>query len=282
MAAKRHWATWPSRFAGELNGTSGLAGAGGAILTGLSFGGLTAASGALALVTGGLGIILMAGAVVAAGAKSLPVPLVNPADIVGEDRSLDQLNSLEPKIFAVGIVGPSHAGKSTLASRILHQPGPTRMSRTHGIHCYVAALQTGPVKYVAMVDGPGDKFAMQFSVVENSQIVYVILDHNAAGNSETDQARIAEHHEFQRQLREYLAARSKRLVWVHLLLNKRDLWERKSHGGLLEFLTLETEQWAKSNLSERVTFALHSNEFASDIDRLLADTVTFLGKHKPT
>ena len=71
MVAKRHWGSWPARFVSELNGTSGLAGAGGALLAGLSFGGLTAASGVAAVVTGGFGILLMGGAVIAADRKSV-------------------------------------------------------------------------------------------------------------------------------------------------------------------------------------------------------------------
>jgi hypothetical protein len=279
MAGKRRWTKWPGKFMSELNGTSGLAGAGGAVLTGLSFGGLTAASGALALVTGGVGIVLMGAAVIAAGARSFPDRLVNPADIVGEDRSLDQLGNLEPAVFAVGIVGPSQAGKSTLASRILAVP--PRNQRTHGLHCYIAALQTAPVKYVAMLDGPGDQYAMQFSVVENSQIVFVILDHNIHEHATMDKERILEHRRFQKQLRDYLIAKSKRLMWVHLLLNKRDLWENLSHDELLAFLQTETDEWTKSNLSQRVSSAIHSNEKPSDIADTLTEVKRFIGSHTP-
>jgi len=281
MVGKRRWLTWPAKFVAELNSTSGLAGAGGAVLAVLAFGGLTAASGPLAVVVGGLGILLTAGAAVASGTKSFPPRLVNPTDIVGEDKAIGQLDSLEPRVFAVGIVGPSEAGKSTLASQILHKPKPRGSHRTQGVHCYIAALQTAPVMYIAMIDGPGDKFAAQFEVVEHSHIVLVALDHSDSGGVATEAPRIAEHRRFQKQLRDYLVARSKTMEWVHLLMNKRDLWERGPHQDLLDFLKVETDEWTKSNLSRRVTSAVHSNESAYDITELLKDVAAFLESHKP-
>jgi len=200
---------------------------------------------------------------------------------VGEDGPIDRLSAFEPPIFAVGIVGPSQAGKSTLASRILQNAPPNRSPRTQGLHCFVAALQTAPLNYLAMVDGPGDQFAMQFTVVECSQIAFVILDHNMFDSVAADPQRRIEHHNFNKQLRAFLAAKSRQLIWVHLLLNKRDLWEKAPHQNVLDLLKSETEEWTKSNLARRVTSAIHSNENPSDIACVLAEIRTFLGSHRP-
>ncbi len=282
MAAKRRWSEWPGKFVSELNGTSGLAGFGGALLTGLSFGGLTAASGALAVITGGVGIVIMGGAVLVAGAKSLPPKLIHPSDVVGQDQTIEDLVKIDPKPFAVGIVGPSQAGKSTLARRILQQPQPAKVPRTQGVHCHVAALQTAPLTYVAMVDGPGNQYAMQFSVVEHSQIAFVLLDHNSGdGAAHIDTNRVKDHQHFQEQLRHYLVAKGQKLRWVHIILNKQDLWHQVDHQNLLRFLEDETKQWRNSNLSMRVTSSVHSNESPADIASLLSEIKTFVASHKP-
>jgi hypothetical protein len=154
MPGKRRWKNWPKRLTTELNGVSGIAGVGG---TALSVAGWTAVTGPVGIVLGGLGIVIAAGAFGHAIWKSIPPQLQKPEDLVGQNLSLDILAKVHPPVPTLGVVGPSKAGKTTLKSRLSHQPTPTE--RTQVVRAYIAPLVTTPVKYIAILDGGGESYA---------------------------------------------------------------------------------------------------------------------------
>lgn len=275
MAGKRRWKDWPKRVANELNGTSGIAGAGGTLLT---IGGWALLPSVAAVVTSGVGVLITAGAMGVAAWKAIPPKFRNPIDLVGRRLPLDQLDNVHPPLPKLGIVGPSMVGKSTLLNVILTQPPPDE--RTQGVHTYVAPLQTNPVQYVAIIDGGGQMLADQFSVAAPADILCIVLDHHRSNSEKNvDKQRLTEHSLFQEQLRGYLATQRNKLAWVHLLLNKQDLWKDapdQERQSLLEFLLSEVKTWEGGNWARRVTYALHSNRYTDDVGNFLRQIVAFL------
>jgi hypothetical protein len=278
MAGKRRWRSWYKRFTQELNGTSGLASLGGALLAVISFMGLNAFSGTIAAFTGGIGIFITTVAVGMAVYKAIPPILRNPSDHVGQRLSLDKLADLDPPPLKLSVVGPPMAGKSTLVSRILQQIPPNQ--RTQSVHAYIAALQISPPHYLAMLDGSGQMYADQFEIGASADILCIILDHNRSDTEKNvDNSRISEHLEFNAQLRGYLGKQNRKLTWVHLLLNKRDLWKNtliQERQTLTKFLQGEEKEWRQSNLAKNVTSEEYSNRYPDDGGILLQKIYEFL------
>ena len=273
MTSKRIWRLWPRRFIQELNPTSGFASLGGAILAVVSFGGWNAFSGPFSVVFGVLGIVVIAVAIAIAAFKAVPPALRNAADYVGQRLSLDKLDQIDPPLPKLGIVGPGMVGKTTLLSRILQQAPPQQ--RTQEVHCFIAVLQTSPIRYLAMLDGPGQMFAGQFEIASYADILCIILDHNESDQERSiDRMRIQTNIEFQEQLRDFLVKTPRKPSFVHLLLNKRDLWgdvsvPKADQTLLRNFLVDEVKKWKQSNLVKEVNSVEYSNFYHGDIVALL-------------
>ncbi|MFM7641530.1 MAG: GTPase domain-containing protein [Cyanobium sp.] len=269
MTSKRRWSLWPRRFIEELNPTSGFASLGGAILTIISFVGWNASSGPMSVVFGVLGIVVITLAIAIAALKAIPPALRNAADYVGQRLNLDKLDQIDPPLPKLGIVGPGMVGKSTLLSRILQQAPPQQ--RTQEVHFFIAVLQTSPIRYLAMLDGPGQMFAGQFEIASYADILCIILDHNGSDQEKLiDRMRIQTNLEFQEQLRDFLAKRPRKPSFVHLLLNKRDLWgdvsvPQADQLFLRNFLVDEEQKWKHSNLAKEVNSVEYSNFRHDDI-----------------
>lgn len=273
MSTRRRWKIWPRSFIQELNSTSGLAALGGAILAVIAFGGWNVSSRPLTVIFGVLGVIIILAAIAIAASRAFPPALRNPESYVGQRLSLDKLDQFYPPLPKLGIVGPEMAGKSTVISRILQQAPPDQ--RTEEVHFFIAVLQTSPIRYLAMLDGPGQMFAGQFEIAALADILCVVVDHNKSSQDKSiDNSRVQSNIEFQDQLRGYLAKQNRKQKLVHLLLNKRDLWNDVSVSQsdkvyLKDFLVGETRKWKISNLASEVTSAEYSNFNHEDTVRLL-------------
>jgi hypothetical protein len=281
MARKRRWKTLHKRFIQELNGTSGLAGFGGALLAFISFIGLNALSSPIAAFVGSLGILITTVAIGMAVYKAIPPILKNPSDYVAKRLPLDELAEMDPSPLRLSVVGPPRVGKSTLVSRVRQQLPPNQ--RTNGVHAYIVSLQTAPPHHFAILDGPGQMFADQIQIGASADILCIILDHNDSDTEQdVDSVRIDEHIWFHEQIRGYFRNQNRRLAWVHLLLNKRDLWENSSPQDLqilTEFLKRQEREWRQSNLAENVTSEKYSNNFPNDGVLLLNQVREFLEEH---
>ncbi|BAY46255.1 hypothetical protein SAMD00079811_38630 [Scytonema sp. HK-05] len=273
MAGKRRWKQWFGRFTQELNLTSGLASLGGLILSIIAFVGLNAFSSTLAALVGILGIIIAVIAITIPAWKAIPPRLKNANTLVGQRLNLEKLQEVDPPLLKLGVVGPELVGKSTLLMRILHQT-PAKV-RTDTVHAYVTSLKIEPFHFIALLDGPGEMYANQFQVATPANILLIVLDHHASDNEKSiDEARIQKHIDFQKQLRWHLREQNNKPASIHLLLNKRDLWEKNSQNEcirLKKFLESEEKAWKDSNLVAQVTSAEHSNERPNDIAQLVSD-----------
>jgi GTPase SAR1 family protein len=227
-----------------------------------------------------IGILTTVIAIAIAAYKAIPPIFRHPDALIGQRLSLDKLDNIYPPLFRLGVVGPSMVGKTTLLKRILQQV--PLYQRTLEVHAYVAVLQRSPILYLAMLDGPGQGFADQFNIASHADILCIILDHNASDHEKSiNEDRIQEHLMFQQQLRWHLAKEARKPSKearkpssVHLLLNKRDLWEDSSvtqvdKERLKKILRDEEGRWKESNLARKVTCAEFSNHDPNNIADLL-------------
>ena len=281
MTSARRWSRWPKRTAEELNGISGLAGLGGAAF---GVGTWAAISGPVGLVLAGAGLVITAGTLGYAIYRAVPPKLKRAEALVGQTIELQELASVREQLPRLSIVGPSMAGKTTLKDRLTFS-GPTT-TRTQKMTAYVAATQSAPPSFIAILDGGGEKYPQQFRLAEHCDCLCLVVDHNASDvDSKVDPVRLAQHEEFLRQIRHYLDENScqpKR--WIRLLVNKRDLWNSASaaeRAMLVAFYTKELAQWKHGPRSGDVELLLHSNSDPIDVAKfaeLMKTTAVSLGK----
>lgn len=251
----REWRTWPKRAIKEINASSGVVG-----LAGVALG--LAASPILTAVGG----VVVAGALGVAAWKGFPEKKNNPSELVGKGLDLDALKNVSPLPKKLGLIGASRSGKTTLLDHLRN--ATAEGLRTDEVYAAIVPLQVNPEKYVALIDGAGHQYSQQFKVAENSDILVIFLDHDKSDfKKQATKKRLAEHAEFLAQLVYYLRGnRSTPLSHVHLLLNKKDLWNDDAKKSELEdwFNNILTT-WQGNGLAEEVSWAYHSNRSPDDI-----------------
>lgn len=258
---RRKWNTWPTRFGKALTETSGIVGLAGIAIS---------AAGAIfaAPVILGAGGVTIGGALLYAGYRGIPPELKSASELVGTSVPIQVLDEIDHPILKLGIVGSSQSGKTTFLQQVLQQPPET--TRTHKVYAAIVALQTTPVTYIALIDGDGEQFAHQFEVVENADFILIFLDHNLGdANVAKSKERIDEHDRFIKQLEFHLKQR-KQIARVHLVLNKRDLWEKsKSSDELQDWFNTHVNSLKHASYADVVTSGFHSNIIAADIGRIM-------------
>lgn len=153
MSQKRLWGRWPARFSDKLNGISGLAGLGGAAI---GVAGWSVLAGTAAFAMTGLGIAITVGTVALAAVKAIPPRLKSPEDLNGCTVSIGELDQSSTRLPVLSIIGPTQTGKTTLRHRLAFSPAP--LTRTQQITAYVTSLPMSPPRYVAVLDGGGERF----------------------------------------------------------------------------------------------------------------------------
>ena len=258
---RRRWRTWPQRFGKALMDTGGVVG-----LIGVGISAVGATIAAPVVIT--IGGVTIGGALLYAGYRGIPHRMLSASEIVGTSPTLIELEDINPPIFKLGIVGYTQSGKTTFLRQALHQePGTTRTSK---VYATILALQSSPVTYVALLDGDGEQLPQQFEVAEKADLLLVFLDHNQGDdNIAKSKERLEEHDRFMRQL-EFYMSRRKPLTHLHLVLNKRDLWERsKGADELRDWLAAHVSHLKGANICSDITSDVHSNLIASDISKMV-------------
>jgi hypothetical protein len=275
MGKQREWGTWPRRISDQLNGVSGIAGVGGAVVSAAGWG-LLAGLPATILTVTGLGIAALASGY--ALKKSIPPKIKSAVDFVGIPTTLDEILKIQPRIPTLSIVGPSQAGKTTLKQRLNFDDAAN--ARTQQIVGDVVSLQTTPPSYFALLDGGGEKFAQQFKLAEACDCLCLVVDHNISDTAaDVDLNRLSQIRELMVQTRHYLdEQKSSKKEWIHILVNKHDLWKNATDTQRTEFEHFcrdEISKWEVGQRAKIVTYHYHSNEFPDDVAhfmRLLKQT----------
>jgi len=258
----------PGRFANELNGVSGIAGVGG---TAIGIAGWTALAGTAGTILMSSGLAISVFAFGYAIVKAIPPTFKRSEDLIGNPISMEVLGEIDPPVFTLAIVGPSRAGKTTLKNRLSFRPRTDQ--RTQSITAQIVPIANVPKGYIAILDGGGEQFVQQFKICEKADCICIVLDHNETSEEQNvDNDRIRQQKEFLKQIRYHLTSAGCRpKKWIHLLLNKRDLWEKSPDTSLMiDFVESELEDWKNGRYSNETELFFHSNESGDDIARLMA------------
>lgn len=258
---KRRWTTWPRRFGRPLTEASAYVGV---IGVGISAVGASVAAPALLIA----GAVTIGSALLYAGYRGIPPKLKAASELVGSRVSLQALDEIDRPILKLGIVGSTQSGKTTFIQQALQQPPET--TRTNKIYATVVVLQTTPTSYIALIDGDGEQFAQQFEVTEHADFLLIFLDHNLGDSSAAkSKERIEEHDRFIKQLEFHIRQR-KHISRLHIILNKRDLWEKSRNAGELQkWLQVHANHLKHATSADEVTSDIHSNKIASDIGKVM-------------
>jgi GTPase SAR1 family protein len=285
MAAKRDWTLFGSNFGKEIVGpAAGTSAAGITVATAaqiFAVTGLYAATAPVALGVTVAGGLLGLGGIAAVLYRSIPRKKVSASDYSNKTITIDQLIDLHPPILKIGIIGDTQAGKTTLIKRIL-QKIPQK-GTTIGVSAYIAALQTNPINYIALMDGQGQEFSDQFKVASPADLLIVVMDHNISHTEiSTDPERTRDTLKFQKQLIGHMRSEKRKAnkPRLYILANKRDLWQKQAPNDLASFRAFIREiviEWEKSNLIEGGVIDIeHSNLSPDDIARLLEMIVSHI------
>ena len=135
----------------------------------------------------------------------------------------------------------------------------------------IAALQTEPIKYIALLDGNGEEYSDQFKVALYANVLILLVDHNPSDSSpDIDRKRVKESADTQTRIRYHIQTEKGRdsIQSLYVLINKRDLWEQNPESIQAEFLASVSEvvaAWESSNLVTKVEVLRHSNFKPDDI-----------------
>lgn len=264
----RKWKNWPSRFAQAVEATSGMAGliSGGIAVTGVVLS---------APIATGLGAFGFIGTLCYLGVRSFPKKMPQPAKMVGQELSLEELASVEPAPVRLAVVGASQAGKSTFLQTTLH--ADKAIARTNRVSAEMLMLSGDPPLYVALLDADGTEFVQQFEIAKEADFLIIFVDHSV---SSTDlgmsESRLSDHRNFIAQI-EAVLKRRESIPKLHFLFNKRDLWESGTDvNALTEWFETTVSEWRRLNLAQDFSYSLHSNREQSDIAKLIKEIRTFV------
>lgn len=286
MFGKRRWSLWPRRFADQLGSVTGLTG-----VFGISLGSLALSGGIISDNTPViiLGIIILAIGVAAITVciwGSIPVRLLDPADFVGQEISDEQLENMSAPLYKVGIVGVEQTGKSTLLNSIRPHEYPTR--RTTRLYRHIVTVPTIPDRYIVCLDAGGFEDYQQFQVTSQSDFLFILVDHNISHDtSHVDPSRIDQHSAFLERVRNYIRSgiepTGRKISWIHMLLNKKDLWEsatEEDRRKLLDFFQKEILIWKEGEWSIRFTSADYSNRLSDNANAFFEQISKFIDSQR--
>lgn len=223
----------------------------------------------------GAGLLIILPTVGLAIIRAIPPRLVSPAQVEGIELFIDDLNSIDPPVATVGIIGPEKSGKTTLRNLLLQTP--TAQDITQRVTAHVSSIIKNPTTFLAILDGRGEAYAHQFEIAENASILCVLMDHHLVdGQTTLSPERLEGHRQFGKQVREHLSGRwTKRMptnsLRVHVLLNKKDEWAKAGPADtqtLMDLLNNEQAQWRALRWVDTVTGSPHSNLESGDISQV--------------
>lgn len=261
---KRQLKDWPRRINDQINATSGILGLGSAGIAG------TGIFLAVPAVTA-LGAALVGTVVVVCLIRSFPERMRHPEEFLGgKIHELRLIDTIDPPPVRIGFLGASGAGKSTAVAHLGASPTPENV-RTDNPYASIIVLPAGPVKYICFIDAAGQKYSQQFRVLDESEHVFVFLDHASNGQeTEIQKDRIAEHENFLEQIHGHFRDHNTRLKGIHFILNKRDTWEQGSHPNeLAHWFDGIVNRWSVIPTIS-VSSAFHSNFITSDNSKFIA------------
>lgn len=201
---------------------------------------------------------------------------------MGKHIPISEISQIYPLPFTVGVVGCSSSGKTTFLNKVNFNTG--NLTRTNEIYATVLKLPSrfSEVKSeIVVVDGDGKNQSQQFDIMNHVDFLIIFLDHNDGDTSaRVLNQRLDDHTKFMEQTMFHLK-KCKKLKYIHLVLNKHDLWKNSADIDKLKtFFDNKLEELRKFS-GLKVTGAFdHSNNESDCIAGVLEYTAIYLGEFK--
>jgi GTPase SAR1 family protein len=192
---------------------------------------------------------------------------------------LNEISMIHPLPFKIGVVGCSNSGKTTFLNKVNFNR--SQLTRTNEIYASVFKLPPRlSIKKcnTVVVDGDGKNQSQQFDIMDHVDFLIVFFDHNEGNvNARVVQSRLDEHEKFIEQMI-FHWKKCKNIKFVHLVLNKQDLWKNsadiKKLKDFLEKAILQLKQVGEFKVSASFN---HSNNDSDCIAEVLEITSKYLG-----
>ncbi|HFF4843642.1 TPA: hypothetical protein ACGC6A_003937, partial [Acinetobacter baumannii] len=135
-------------------------------------------------------------------------------ELVGKKLTLEEVNSIYPIPFLLGVVGTTKSGKTTFLNQALR--ASTQTNRTNIIYGEVLSVPRKYDNYFIVIDGDGAKLKQQFEIINKVDYLLVFLDHNMSHTKkQLNTHRLREHENFFEHLKGYLSEH-KKIKKIHL------------------------------------------------------------------
>lgn len=203
---------------------------------------------------------------------SWPNRIIKTADKLGENIDLSTVKKLRPPVLKIGIVGLSSVGKTTLTENIIQ----TNYTNERTLHTSVIICNNRlrPNEYFGMIDGPGNNTPEQFNIIQNSDILVILFDHNSSEDRiPINDDRLREISNLNNQFRNLFNQYDLKLNQIHLVLNKKDLWIKESEENierLEKWFEKEITRWDTGSFAKFVSSSHHSNKISKDLNLLIS------------
>ncbi|HEY4146649.1 GTPase domain-containing protein [Pinirhizobacter sp.] len=261
---KQWWADYRKGITASTNSTGGIVG-----LVSL---GITAASAVISIpiVTIG-GTVFLCASIVYVLSTGLPEKKRDASDCCGEKLALSDLDRIKLPVTRVALMGASRVGKTTLMDN-LNAKVPDG-SRTDSPYAMIVQLPGASKKYIAILDAAGQQFSQQFQITDSANALLIFVDHADSNTESMKPERLIEHSQFLEQLRRHIVNKGLRSLRVHILFNKKDLWNSGPDAvDLQSWFSEQIKLW--DNLTNKpVTASIFSNWNTLD-QTLLTNTIS--------
>lgn len=166
------------------------------------------------------------------------------------------------------MVGASQSGKSTFWKKAQHLSKIP--PRTNTVQAEILMLPGDPPQYAALLDADGKEFIQQFEILKDADFLILFVDHNTGSTDPLKSIeRLADHDRFIEQI-EPVIRRGSTLPRLHLLFNKRDLWQNGSETlELNQWFDKHVADWKRINIASELTFSVHSNNNTHDMANMM-------------
>ncbi|WP_269497888.1 hypothetical protein, partial [Acinetobacter baumannii] len=198
---------------------------------------------------------------------SWPEPVLQLKELVRKKLTLEEVNSIYPIPFLLGVVGTTKSGKTTFLNQALR--ASTQTNRTNIIYGEVLSVPRKYDNYFIVIDGDGAKLKQQFEIINKVDYLLVFLDHNMSHTKkQLNTHRLREHENFFEHLKGYLSEH-KKIKKIHLVLNKQDLWDSSAKKKqLCDWLETKVQDCIDS-LNIEVSYSFHSNLNSASVNELI-------------
>jgi hypothetical protein len=254
-------------------------------------------TGAAALAFAGVSALTGGAAVVALGAVLLAPTVKNvffPRSRMKNhnvELSKQELNSefWDCHIFAIGVIGPSGTGKTTIKQLIRGLPAADVL-QTVGKEYHLVKIGPSSTKFGALIDGAGtvEVSGDQANLAREANILIVVFDHfdtrktKKPNETGCDQKRLNFHKKFVKDVFTSLSisppAELRRVIF---LMNKKDLWQsgsdRKTVERWMESLKSDIKKNHGGNLPDPLIFRPFDKDDKADIAWLVDQLQKVIG-----